>query len=357
MYIRNWAVGLSLVAIMGSCFMSLDHEAAGAQSATDYSGTYHVTIGPEPLYTMEIDHSDTSVTFTVTGSDVSFEGSGTVSDTTMLLAADLDEMGEFEAVVEFAQDGESFSGTWEIDGEGPMKGTITGSRTKWPEYDVDALGIPMLAEADYISLDLIQKVSKFRSGEGHDYSDDFELCRNMKHYYPPKDGVAGPSVNLFSPVTGTVIGTTEEWNGPESWTGTAVGIRPKANDAFYVVIYHVDLSQPLHVGDLVTAGQELGTAMEILGGVTDVAVGLHTPYGHRLVSFFEVISIPVYARYVARGARSRSEFIITEDERDADPLTCVDEEFLDHGNLENWVTLDGGPPGPRRPSRRVSPLP
>jgi hypothetical protein len=354
---RKWTFGLSLVVVMGSCFVSLDNEAEGGQSATDYSGTYHVAIGPEPLYTMEIDHSDTSVTFTLTGSDVSLEGSGTVSGGTMLLAADLDEMGEFEAVVEFAQDGESFSGTWEIDGEGPTQGTITGSRTPWPEYDVDALGIPLLVEADCIPLDLIQRVSKFRSGEGHDYSDDFELCRSMKHYYTPKDGVAGPSISLFSPVAGTVIGTTEEWEGPESWTGTAVGIRPEANEAFYVVLYHVDLSQPLHVGDLVTAGQELGTAMETSEAVTDVAVGLHTPYGHRLVSFFDVISIPIYARYVARGVRSRSDFIITEVERDAEPLTCVDEEFLDVGNLENWVTLDGNPPGPRRPGRRVSPLP
>lgn len=36
---------------------------------------------------------------------------------------------------------------------------------------------------DYIELDKIDRVSKFRSGIGHDYRDDAESCRSMKHYF------------------------------------------------------------------------------------------------------------------------------------------------------------------------------
>ena len=36
-------------------------------------------------------------------------------------------------------------------------------------------------------LDKIDKISKFRSGIGHDYWDDFENCRSMKHYFFPYD--------------------------------------------------------------------------------------------------------------------------------------------------------------------------
>jgi hypothetical protein len=32
--------------------------------------------------------------------------------------------------------------------------------------------------------------------------------------------------------------------------------------------------------------------------------------------------------------------IILKETRDADPLTCDGEEFLESGNLENWVTLN-----------------
>ena len=52
-------------------------------------------------------------------------------------------------------------------------------------YDIDAKGIPQFAGVDYIELAKISRISKFRSGIGHDYSDDFEQCRSMKHYYMP----------------------------------------------------------------------------------------------------------------------------------------------------------------------------
>src|SRR5258708_5244428 len=50
-------------------------------------------------------------------------------------------------------------------------------------FNVEAGGIPRIVEADYIDLSKIVSISKFRSAQGHDYCDDFESCRSMKHYF------------------------------------------------------------------------------------------------------------------------------------------------------------------------------
>ena len=58
--------------------------------------------------------------------------------------------------------------------------------------------IPKFVDCDYLDLDKINKISKFRSGMGHDYSDDFESCRSMKHYFNPN--VEDYSlIEIFSP--------------------------------------------------------------------------------------------------------------------------------------------------------------
>jgi hypothetical protein len=353
------SIALWLIPVLGLPLAVVSVSGAGGaeagQAAKDYSGTYYVAIGMHPLFTMEVVHSGGAVEFSLTGSGMVVEGTGSVSGRDMSLTAALGEIGDFSAVVEFAEDGWEFEGTWEVvGGQSPIQGTITGTQTEWQNYDVDLHGVPRFVGADAIELGKIVRVSKFRSGAGHDYSDELESCRSMKHYYHPREGVERQSVRVFSPVTGTVIGTTDEWDGPELWKGTAIGIRPEGHEAFYVVLFHIDLRSPFRVGDSVVAGQELGTSEKISGTVTDVAVGLHTPYGHRRISFFEAMPDHVFARYRARGAVSRSQFIFTKEERDADPLTCDGEQFADEGNLDNWVTLTEGLVAPRHPrGRRV----
>ncbi|MGQ9592446.1 MAG: hypothetical protein ACUVYA_19370 [Planctomycetota bacterium] len=99
------------------------------------------------------------------------------------------------------------------------------------------------------------------------------------------------------------------------------------------------LVAPLAVGDRVTARQLLGTSAKTTGTVTDDAFWVHTPSGDRLLSFFDCMTDPVFAIYQARGVANRQAAIITEAERNADPLTCVGEEFVGSGHLANWVEL------------------
>ncbi len=185
---------------------------------------------------------------------------------------------------------------------------------------------------DYIELNKIERISKFRSGIGHDYRDGAESCRSMKHYYQPKSGTAWNSVKIFSPVTGTVERTFEEWAGTQVW------IRPALQPKFTVIIFHIALLKPLSANDSVAAGAQLGTH---IGAQTmsDIAVGYSGGTSWQLLSYFSVMTDSLFASYSDRGVLSRDELIITKAARDADPLNCSGESFGSSGTLENWVVL------------------
>jgi len=206
-------------------------------------------------------------------------------------------------------------------------------------YDVDALGIPKFVWADYIELEKIHRISRFRSAVGHDYSDDFESCRSMKHYFEPRSDVNWSTIRIFSPVDGTVDALYEEW------AGTQVRIKSYMYPAFFFIIFHVNLTIPLYVGSSVYAGQELGTHIGFQT-MSDIAVGVTTPRGWKLVSYFDVMTDSLFQDYQTRGVSSRDAAIISKEERDADPLTCTycpGGNFTSTGSLQNWVTLEVKP--------------
>jgi hypothetical protein len=207
-------------------------------------------------------------------------------------------------------------------------------------YDVDRYGIPKFVGADYIELSKIQMISKFRSAAGHDYSDDFEICRSMKHYFWPFGGDPGQThvppwtaINIYSPVSGTISRMFEEW------AGTQIQIRSNDYPAFYFSIFHVTLVKPLNIGDVVTAGQRLGNHVGEQT-MSDIAVGVNTPSGWKLLSYFDVITDSEFQNYQARGISSRDTMIISQEARNSDPLTCNGETFANSGHLQDWVTLN-----------------
>ena len=92
---------------------------------------------------------------------------------------------------------------------GPTNGTGTQSPAT-PSYDVARLGVPKFVNTIYIDLSqinpatglpLINQISTFRSSVRHDYSDSFETCRSMKHYFVAPNS----STRLYAPVAGTVV--------------------------------------------------------------------------------------------------------------------------------------------------------
>lgn len=309
----------------------------GGSTVEDYSGTYYAQIASRPNSLLHIDQSGSQVAFTLE-SVYPFSGTGSVDGRSMSLISDPEAGASLRISLTFSEDGDSFSGTWDFVSS---NGTITGSKTPWATYDLDGNEIPRFAGKDVLELEKISKISKLRSGAGHDYSDDFESCRSMKHYFVPKDGVDRLSMKIFSPINGTLTALTDDWMEESIWKGKVVCIKSKDYPAFYVIIYHIDLSNPLDLGEEIAAGQLLGYPADYDNvGVADTAVGVITPSGYKLVSYFQIMTDSLFQNYKARGVTSRDDMIIPKEQRDADPLTCDGEEFLDRGHLENYVTLN-----------------
>jgi hypothetical protein len=343
---NGWAVLAGLAMLCG-------HTAPLA--AGDYTGSYFVTLGALARYTMRIEQTGATALFSLSGKGMEVAGGGTVAGANVVLESDLDGQGRLRLELEFSPTGNTCAGTWALSGVGWARGTVTASRTPWPTWDLATHSLPLLVAASPVELVKIGKISRFRSGEGHDYSDDFESCRSMKHYYLVRPGLDPGAVPIFSPVSGTVIGTHQEGESETLWKGTAVGIVPDGFPAFDFVLYHVELARPLGVGERVTAGQLLGSSAKSSGTSTDVAAGVHTPQGYRLISLFELMPDWLFAALQQYGVASRQALIITEAERNAQPLVCHGEQFASPGAIPNWVELSPPPAGRLR--RRLGRFP
>ena len=201
-------------------------------------------------------------------------------------------------------------------------------------WDIDKDGIPKFVETNYIELDKIYRISKFRSSVGHDYSDGFEQCRSMKHYFEPRSDVSWSGVAIYAPVDGKITRVEQEW------AGTKVEMVSEDYPAFRFVIFHINLSNPsLKVNDLVAGGEVLGYH---IGPETysDIAVIVNDPTrSGRFVSFLNTLTEQAFQAYVAKGITKPDDAIISKMERDANPLTCSGGTFTSIDPLENWVTL------------------
>lgn len=309
------------------------------ETVTNYTGNFSTNFPGFGMVTIDIDHADEAVDFMLYNANGEYigEGNGASDKSTMELSGQLTIMGSPGLVMslEFSDDGSSFTGMCTIAGTNVYQ--IEGLKEDIGESAVVGTDILVqFVEVNYIDLDMIDSISRFRSGEGHDYSDDFESCRSMKHYYRPKSGVNAAEINIYSPVDGTIRYIMVEQLAS---AGTQICIESTDYPAYQFIIFHVDLDPTLEVGDTLAAGQLIGTH---IGAATwsDIAVRQYTSEGNRLVSYFDVMTDSLFAEYQARGIESRDEAIISQEDRDASPLTCNGEQFTGAGTLNNWVDLD-----------------
>ncbi len=201
-------------------------------------------------------------------------------------------------------------------------------------WDIDADGIPRFVDANYVQLDAIRRVSRYRSSIGHDYSDQFEPCRSMKHYFEPKSDVDWSTIPLYAPVSGTITRVDPEW------AGTKIEIASDDYPAFRFSVFHVNSPVPHQLNEHVVAGEQLGTH---IGAQTtsDISVIVNDPTRQgRRVSYFDVMTDGLFADYMARGVAAREDLIISRETRDANPLTCNDDTFVSADPIEAWVVLN-----------------
>jgi len=200
-------------------------------------------------------------------------------------------------------------------------------------WDIDKDGIPQFVSVDYIELNKVYRISKYRSSFGHDYSDAFEQCRSMKHYFQPFDNIDWTTVKVFSPVTGEITRVEQEW------AGTKIEIASDDYPAFRFQIFHMTPSAAWVVGDKVQAGVQLGTHVGTQT-MSDISVIVNDPTRQgRMVSYFQVMTNELFATYQARGVTTRNDLIISRELRDANPLTCNGDTFTSIDVLDAWFVL------------------
>jgi hypothetical protein len=224
------------------------------------------------------------------------------------------------------------------------------------EFDINS---PIkFVKHNFIEMDRIKRISKFRSGYGHDYSrGSGEECRSMKHYFwvdgtDPGRQHSPPWTNVkyFSPVDGVIqnLEFSENKDGKEAQFMIKSDEYPSVAFGFF----HVALDIQFREGSKVEAGQNIGTiGSEDSHGEISVEIGtsdmrsmmqgrdmesmmsdpsmmqkmfeIRDQMNDRgILSFFDVIDENVFSEYKDKGAVSRSEFIISKQERDENTLNC-----------------------------------
>lgn len=201
---------------------------------------------------------------------------------------------------------------------------------------------PQFLQYDYLPLAAIESLTKFRSGIGHDYSDQYETNRSMKHYYVPKpqyreQNGTDHDLKVYSPVNGEINEIFEEGHtiSTGEFLGYQVHITPDGYPMFDVVLFHINILSGVSVGQQVTAGQWLGYADMRESYTSDIAVACvygappehyqvgpeYPDRGLKYLSVFQVMDDALFSQYQKRGVASRSQPIITKEYRDAHPVT------------------------------------
>jgi hypothetical protein len=206
----------------------------------------------------------------------------------------------------------------------------------------DPNNIPLIAKSNFTELAKFSRMTKLRSGVGHDYSartpeydPTHRNCKSMKHYFIPM-GVPRSnslyantphsfkwmSIKYFAPVDGTIQDTSYSKN-PH---GTEVSFTIESSEylGYHFRFFHVALDPNLKDGSSVQAGQQIGTiGDEEAWGEILVEVRINADKLH-LISFLQVATDKVFQEYKDRGVKTRLDATITKEYRDANPLACDD---------------------------------
>lgn len=211
-------------------------------------------------------------------------------------------------------------------------------------------------QADFIDLEKIVAISKFRSGSGHDFSSGSETCRSMKHYFNVQNTAEGerlrilnngipPSpdgktdIKIYSPVNGKIKTIVAE----QYPIGEQIYIQPDGYSDYTVRLFHIYKLEGVKEGKTVKAGEQIGNIGQYQN--TDIAIETKRGFKPNFISYFEVMPDSIFAKYQALGIKDRNELIITKEYRDTHPLQCNGEQFAVNNDssqtVENFVFLPG----------------
>lgn len=353
---KRWI--LFLMGLVGVPFLTAVLHCGGGGSGeggghpADLNGTYNL-IYQKTGATWE--ESPIHISSTQTGTDLTWivscnqkipQGSGAVSGDAFAVSFDFG--GGNSMNFTGANNVDPISGTYIFSGS-PDNGTfrLEAAPALNCANACDNVSVMKFVDTEFTELAKIERISLFRSGAGHDYSDRCETCRSMKHYYAPDNSFKiNENVKVFSPVDGIIIAVNPEGHGASPpGENKQVHVRSNAHPEYKFILFHVDLAPGITLGKSLTKGEQVGFARMYYPDLSetadnfDIAVELQTPYGPRYVSYFDTMTDTMFNSYVTRGATSRSDFIISKATRDAAPLTCSGETFSGPETPSDWRSL------------------
>ncbi len=221
----------------------------------------------------------------------------------------------------------------------------------------DEIGeFPFIEARWLVEYDKIWGISKFRAGVVNDYSDDFESCRTMKHYFSVKPEYRSPGeVRVLSPLFGGGIVTDItpfDPANPNALEDVQISFSSVYNQGYRVIISHIDLDAGIKVGDYFEAGDPLGyihisdTEPGIIPKDMDIAVHVNTLTGVRYVSLLKCDPRikDDYGYFRQFGNVHKDRFVISKEERDQNPLTCNGGWYSQLDTIGDWVTEADFPP-------------
>ncbi|PIP27616.1 MAG: hypothetical protein COX30_00965 [Candidatus Moranbacteria bacterium CG23_combo_of_CG06-09_8_20_14_all_39_10] len=209
---------------------------------------------------------------------------------------------------------------------------------------------PPLLTVNFIDLDKVEKISKFRSCQGHTVvpQDGSESARNMKHYVLLKpEYLDKQKIGILSPLDGFVQGTMsnpEKGLEGEIWIG-------QEGTPWAVSFEHIELVRNFERGDKVRAGELIGyvpgkgvdVVYAIGGDGVKIMDGYASPFA-ALDSVFNHMSEEVFAIYQKKGIKSKDDLIYSREYRDQN--ACQYRKNDNAGGLndlnspQDWVKFD-----------------
>ena len=217
---------------------------------------------------------------------------------------------------------------------------------------------PPQITANFVNLDKVEKISRFRSCTGHVVvpQNEKESKRNMKHYLWEKEENRGADkvVEIYAPFDGyiTLIFSLND-NEQELWISPRrmfANIPPVGMWSFSVE--HIKVKDGLKTGDRVKAGELVGFTGFLDGYYSFDAIygkiGLPpkkidnwlSPFAD-LDSVFNHMSDEVFAQFQQKGVVSKKQVIISKEERDQNPCDYRGErpELMEVNSDNSWVEL------------------
>ncbi|MBI5037642.1 MAG: peptidoglycan DD-metalloendopeptidase family protein [Candidatus Kerfeldbacteria bacterium] len=218
------------------------------------------------------------------------------------------------------------------------------------KMDKGTSGPPELT-ANFIDTSKVEKISKFRSCQGHVVvpQDESERLRNMKHYLMLKPEYKGKQVEVYAPFDGEIMSI---FSNPSQGLEGEMWLGQKGSD-WNASFEHLVPLDTLSEGDKVKAGELIGhvatNGIDLVyataGAGTKIIDGYESPFG-ALDSIFNHMSDEAFNQYISDNIKTRSDLSYTKEYRDANPCKLETAngaqaaQLNDHDHPEDWIIIN-----------------